>query len=193
MPVGKECTETTATDSITVTQGYAIASVRCPEGEMLFWLYNQTPVHKATFIELAGEQHYDQFTFNRVIENFVIQGGCPDEPEYFTNSPYLLDPEFGDSLLHKYGALGMGRDDNPEKQSNACQFYVVNKPTGLAFLDGNYTVFGEIISGTAVLDAISVVDTNSDDEPDTELPLDVSIEVVTDAALVNDYGFVRPD
>ena len=159
----------------------------------IFWLYDQTPVHKAKFMELAGEEHYNQFTFNRVIENFVIQGGCPDEPEYFENSPYLIDAEFVDSLVHKYGALGMGRDDNPEKQSNACQFYIVNKPSGLAFLDGNYTVFGEIIHGTDVLDSTSVVPTNTNDEPLTQLPLSVEVKLFSAAELESQFGFVVPE
>lgn len=180
-------------DTIVITEGYRIANVTTDMGTMYYWLYNRTPNHKAKFIELAGEQHYNQFTFNRVIPNFVIQGGCPDEPQFFTDSPYLLDAEFGDSLLHKYGALGMGRDNNPEKQSNACQFYVVNKPIGLPNMDGDYTIFGEIIDGTDVLDAISAVDTDGSDQPLTALPLNVSVEVVSDAQLVNDFGFTRPD
>ena len=44
---------------------------------MLFWLYDETPVHKASFIKLANEHYWDTLTFNRVIEGFVIQGGLP--------------------------------------------------------------------------------------------------------------------
>jgi hypothetical protein len=43
-----------------------------------------------------------------VIENFVIRGGCPDTPEGFVNSPYLLKPEFNDKIKHIYGAVGAG-------------------------------------------------------------------------------------
>ena len=112
-------------------------------GEMLFWLYDETPKHKASFIKLAEENYWDSLTFNRVINNFVIQGGCPDTPEGFSDSPYLIEPEFSDSIKHIYGAVGAGRDDNPEKLSAGCQFYIVLNKKGLPRLDGNYMIFGK--------------------------------------------------
>jgi cyclophilin family peptidyl-prolyl cis-trans isomerase len=171
---------------------YSIGYVETTYGAMHFWLYDQTPNHKAKFIELANLGHYDQFTFNRVIRDFVIQGGCPDSPQYFTNSPYLLEPEFVDSIKHVYGALGMGRDDNAKKKSNACQFYVVNKASGLPRLDGDYMIFGILIKGEDVLEAIEIVQTNANDEPIQSIPLTVSIKEFTDTELSDSLGFTRP-
>jgi len=87
-----------------------------------FWLYNETPNHKASFIKLAKAHYWDDYTFNRVINNFVIQGGCPDTPAGFSDSPYLIKPEFNKNIRHIYGAVGAGRDNNPDKLSAGCQF-----------------------------------------------------------------------
>jgi len=159
---------------------YAIAKVSTRLGDMYFWLFDETPNHKAKFIELANDHHYDQFTFNRIVKDFVVQGGCPDEVTYFEDSPYLINPEFVDSLRHVYGALGMGRDNNPEKQSNACQFYIVCKEDGVARLDGDYMIFGKIIQGKDVLESIEAEKTNTSDEPLTDIPLVVTIEEYTE-------------
>jgi peptidyl-prolyl cis-trans isomerase B (cyclophilin B) len=171
---------------------YPVALVRTRLGDMYFWLYDETPLHKAKFIELANAKHYNQFTFNRVVRNFVIQGGCPDSLPYFENSPYLLDPEFRDTIGHTYGALGMGRDDNPGKQSNACQFYVVCKEAGLPELDSNYMIFGTLLKGANVLESIEIEKTNGFDQPLSSIPLDVSIKQVSKAYLLDSLGFKLP-
>ncbi len=72
---------------------YDVGQIKTPIGEMLFALSDLTPNHKASFIKLANEHYWDTLTFNRVIKDFVIQGGCPDTPEGFSKSPYLLKPE----------------------------------------------------------------------------------------------------
>lgn len=74
---------------------YAVGQIKTPKGEILFQLYDETPNHKASFIKLANQHYWDTLTFNRVINNFVAQGGCPDTPAGFSDSPYLLKPEFG--------------------------------------------------------------------------------------------------
>jgi len=171
---------------------YPIAHVETRLGDMYFWLHDSTPNHKAKFIELANESYYNDFTFNRVVKNFVIQGGCPDSVQYFQDSPYLLDPEFVDSLGHIYGALGMGRDDNPGKQSNACQIYIVNKESGLPNLDGNYMIFGQIIKGESVLEDIENESTNPYDMPQEEIPLTISIKMKTEQELTTEFNYTLP-
>ena len=105
----------------------------------------------------------------------MAQGGCPDTPAGFTGSPYNLAPEFNDSLRHVYGAVGAGRDDNPQKLSAGCQFYIVANKNGLARLDGNYTVYGQVIKGMDVVEAIVSVPTDSSDAPLTPIPLHVDV------------------
>ena len=150
---------------------YDLVKVETPLGEILIKLHDETPVHKASFIKLVSQGYFDSLTFNRVIDNFVAQGGCPDTPEGFSDSPYLLKPEFREQLTHVYGAVGAGRDDNPEMLSAGCQFYIVQNREGLHRLDNKYTVFGQVVKGMDIVDAIVKVETDSIDEPYTPISL----------------------
>ena len=170
-------------NSQTEEKKYQVGQIKTIKGEMLFWLSDKTPVHKASFIKLANENYWDSLTFNRVIKNFVIQGGCPDTREGFGDSPYLLKPEFNDSLKHIYGAVGAGRDNNPEKLSAGCQLYIVNTKNGLPRLDGDYMIFGQVFKGLDVLDAISSVETDSSDTPISDIKLDVNVIWLTEKEL----------
>lgn len=146
---------------------------------MLFKLYDDTPIHKASFIQLANEKYWDTLTFNRVIEDFVIQGGCPDTPAGFSDSPYLLKPEFQDTIKHVYGALGAGRDGNEEKLSAGCQLYIVDNEDGIPRLDGDYMIFGQMIKGFDVLDAIAKVETDTTDTPLVDVTMEVNVIAMT--------------
>jgi peptidyl-prolyl cis-trans isomerase B (cyclophilin B) len=170
------------------TSTYPVGRIQTSKGEILFYLYPQTPNHQASFIKLANAHYWDSLTFNRVIKNFVAQGGCPDTPAGFKGSPYNLAPEFNDSLRHVYGAVGAGRDDNPQKLSAGCQFYIVANRNGLARLDGNYTVYGQVIKGMDVVEAIVSVPTDSADAPLVPIPLHVDVVEMTSAQLAG-YGF----
>ena len=154
---------------------YPIGHIETPMGELYFWLYEETPLHRASFIELAQIQYWDNLSFNRVIENFVVQGGCPDKPEGFGPSDYLIEPEFVQEIKHLYGAVGMGRDDNPRKLSAGCQFYLVHDALGIARLDQKYTVFGQVFKGLDVLNNIATLPTDSLDTPLERVPLKVSV------------------
>lgn len=154
---------------------YDIGHIKTEKGEILIWLYDETPRHKESFIKLANAGYWDTLSFNRVIKDFVAQGGCPDTPEGFGGSPYLLAPEFNDSIRHVYGAFAAGRDDNPEMLSAGCQFYVVQNKNGLARLDDKYTVYGHVFQGMEVIDAIVSVPTDSIDEPLSPIMMDVNV------------------
>ena len=175
--------------SITIEKAWPIGEVRTDSGDIHIWLHEVTPLHRQMFIKLARQGYYNQFFFNRVIPKFVIQGGYPDEPIYFENSPYLIDPEFVDSLKHIKGAVDMGRDNNPNKESNGCQFYIVNKAgIGLPFLDGDYTIFGRVIQGIETVNRITWIETNAQDEPLDSVPLEVNILIKNSAMILADYG-----
>ena len=165
--------------SCTPEPTYPIGQIITPKGEMLFWLYEDTPIHKASFIKLANESFWDSLTFNRVIEDFVIQGGCPDTEEGFADSPYLLKPEFHDHIKHIYGAVGAGRDGNAEKLSAGCQLYIVDNKEGIPRLDGDYMIFGQIFKGLDVLDAIAKVQTDTLDQPIVDVPMEVNVLELT--------------
>jgi len=170
---------------------YDIGQIKTEKGELLIWLYDETPRHKESFIKLANAGYWDTLSFNRVIKDFVAQGGCPDTPEGFGDSPYLLAPEFNDSIRHVYGAFAAGRDDNPEMLSAGCQFYVVQNKNGLARLDDKYTVYGHVFQGMEVIDAIVSVPTDSIDEPLSPIMMDVNVIRLTKKE-IESKGFKVP-
>lgn len=100
-------------------------------GQMIFQLAKETPKHNKNFVKLAKSGYFDQYTFNRVIKGFVVQGGETDSAytEMLKKDPNLVKyiaPEFTANLFHQKGALAAGRDDNKEKKSFEGQFYVVD-------------------------------------------------------------------
>jgi peptidyl-prolyl cis-trans isomerase B (cyclophilin B) len=158
---------------------YQVGRIETRLGEILFVLDDRTPRHKASFIRLANAHYWDSLTFNRVIKNFVAQGGCPDTPEGFAASPYRLSAELTDSLHHAYGAVGAG-SDNPRGEYDAgCQLYIVANKQGLARLDGHYTVYGQVIKGMDVVEAIVSVPTDSTNKPLAPIPLHIDVITMT--------------
>ncbi len=113
------------------------------------------PNHVKNFIELAKKGFYDGTTFHRVIPGFMIQGGDPnsrshDRSKHGMGGPgYTIKAEFND-LPHKRGALSMARAADPD--SAGSQFFICVADS--FFLDGQYTLFGEVVSGMDVADKI---------------------------------------
>ena len=158
-------------------------------GTIRIKLYEDTPKHKKNFIRLASEKYYDGITFHRVIRNFMIQTGdpytkdYPDRADVFgTGGPgYTIPAEIkgadGKTLhLHKKGALAAARKGdkaNPEKASSGSQFYIVQDAGACAQLNGDYTVFGETVSGLDVVDKIASVPTGAKkrDLPNTDITI----------------------
>ena len=126
---------------------YQVGHISTRLGDLYIWLYEEVPVHRQNFIDLAEAGYWDDYSFNRVIEGFVAQGGCPDTPEGFAYSIHLLEPEFRPHLRHVYGTFAAGRDNNPGKLSAGCQFYVVHDADGIPRLDDNYTIYGYVFDG----------------------------------------------
>ncbi len=113
------------------------------------------PNHVNNFIELAKQGFYNKTTFHRVIPGFMIQGGDPhskssDRTRHGTGGPgYSLKAEFNDTP-HKRGTLSMARSRNPD--SAGSQFFIC--VANASYLDGKYTVFGEVTKGMDVADKI---------------------------------------
>jgi peptidyl-prolyl cis-trans isomerase B (cyclophilin B) len=185
------------------------------EGKIVLTLFDDTPRHRDNFLRLVNEQFYDSLLFHRVIKNFMIQGGDPDsrhaEPgvtlgegstdstivaEFYDAEGHLLHP-------HKRGAVAAAREsdnENPERRSSGCQFYIVWGKTyatqqlyqigdkveaqtdhhvtmtdelldlyhdvgGVPHLDGQYTVFGEVVEGLDVVERIQKVYTDDYNRP----------------------------
>ncbi len=109
-----------------------VVSVNTSFGTMRLVLYDQTPKHKENFIKLVGQKFYDSLLFHRIIPLFMIQGGDPnsrkaqaDEPLGNGDVGYKIPAEILPTLFHKKGSLAAARDNNPEKASSGCQFYIV--------------------------------------------------------------------
>jgi len=170
---------------------YKIGHISTRLGDLYIWLYQEVPVHRQNFIDLADASYWDDYTVNRVIEGFVAQGGCPDTPEGFAYSIHLLEPEFQPHLRHVYGTFAAGRDNNSGKLSAGCQFYVVHNAEGIPRLDDNYTIYGHVFDGMDVVDKIVAVETDDSDEPLVSIELDVNVIEMTRAE-IEASGFTIP-
>jgi peptidyl-prolyl cis-trans isomerase B (cyclophilin B) len=134
------------------------------------------PKHVNSFIELASSGFYDGTTFHRVVPGFVIQGGDPnskseDRSQHGTGGPgYTLEAEFSNNP-HKRGTLSMARAADPN--SAGSQFFIC--VADAAFLDGQYTVFGEVSEGMDVVDEIVAQPRDSRDNPTERVEMKVKI------------------
>lgn len=173
------------------------------EGHIRIMLYDDTPIHRDNFLKLVDEHFYDSLLFHRVIKSFMIQTGDPKsrlaEPGETLGGGdlgYTLPAEImTPTHYHARGAVAMAREGdaaNPQRQSSACQFYIVwgktystkeleaiqekvlentkgqtnissemfwtyRKTGGSPHLDGQYTVFGEVVEGLDVVEKIQKV------------------------------------
>jgi len=173
--------------------------IRTSFGEMRIKLYEDTPLHRANFIKLIKEGHYDNADFYRIVYEFMIQGG-----NVLTQPSYTVPAEI--KHIHKKGALSMARMDenNPEMESSAAEFFIIHgskympedvaleaqnlgltltseqkqiylSQGGYMALDGKYTVFGEVIDGFETIDKIAAQKVFNEDKPLQKIPLEINI------------------
>ena len=109
---------------------------------------DKAPLTVANFVNLAKRGFYDGLNFHRVIADFMIQGGCPKGTG--TGGPgYKFEDEARNGLSHERGVLSMA---NAGPNTNGSQFFITHVPCG--WLDGKHTVFGKVIEGIEVVDAV---------------------------------------
>lgn len=134
------------------------------------------PNHVNNFIELARKGFYDGTTFHRVIPGFMIQGGDPnsknpDKSKHGTGGPgYSIKAEFSERP-HKRGTLSMARAANPDSAGSQFFICVADAP----FLDRQYSVFGEVVSGMDVADKIVSQPRDRKDNPNERIEMKVRI------------------
>jgi len=142
----------------------------------LIFFPDVAPNHVNNFIELAQKGFYDGTIFHRVIPGFMIQGGDPnskdpDKLKHGTGGPgYAVKAEFNQKP-HKRGTLSMARSSNPD--SAGSQFFICVADS--SFLDGQYTVFGEVVSGMEVADKIVSQPRDRRDNPNERIEMKVKI------------------
>jgi len=150
-------------------------------GDIKLRLYNNTPIHRANFIFLTKIGYFNTTVFYRVAKNFVIQGGNSDDiytmKQRHKYGNYLIKPEFRSNRKHKYGALAAAREweNNPNKLSSPFEFYIVQNKKGAHHLDNEHTVFGEVISGFAIIDKIANLEAGLDEWPKVDVYMTVEV------------------
>ena len=163
-------------------------------GTMKIKLYDKTPKHRENFTKLVNEKYYDGVRFHRVIDGFMIQTGDPLSRDlsmvnaWGTGGPeYTIPAEFVNEYYHKKGAIAAARKGdmaNPKKASSGSQFYIVQDEQGCLHLDGQYTIFGEVIEGLDIIDKIAAVETDYYNRPLADVIIEsikpVGAEAVTE-------------
>ncbi|PIF02912.1 MAG: peptidylprolyl isomerase [Desulfococcus sp.] len=156
----------------------ATATIKTDFGEITLKFFpEKAPNHVDAFLKLAESGFYDGTTFHRVIPGFMIQGGdpksrMPDRRVHGTGGPeYYLKAEFND-IPHKKGILSMARAGQPD--SAGSQFFICVKDA--PFLDGKYTVFGEVVEGMDVAETIVSQKRDARDNPIKTIPMTVTVD-----------------
>ena len=134
------------------------------------------PGHVSNFLELAKKGFYDGTTFHRVIPGFMIQGGDPntknpDRSKHGMGGPgYTIKAEFN-GKPHKRGILSMARAQDPNSAGSQFFICVADAP----FLDGKYSVFGEVVSGMEIADKIVSQPRDKKDNPNDRIEMKVKV------------------
>lgn len=153
----------TATSTITIAVGEVnpLAFIDTSKGMIIVELYeDKVPITAQNFIDLANDNFYDGIIFHRVIDGFMIQGGCPYGTG--TGGPgYTIDDEFHPDLKHDSpGILSMA---NSGPNTGGSQFFITVEET--PWLDNAHSVFGKVVEGMDVVYSISNVDTDGNNKP----------------------------
>lgn len=132
-----------------------VATIETNKGTIRLQLHDdKTPNTVANFEKLAGESFYDGLKFHRVLDDFMIQTGCP-RGTGTGDAGYKFEDEFHIDLRHDGpGVLSMA---NAGPNSNGSQFFITHVET--PHLDGKHSVFGKVIDGMDVVNAIEQGDT----------------------------------
>ncbi|MBU0906746.1 MAG: peptidylprolyl isomerase [Nanoarchaeota archaeon] len=145
------------------------------KGDIVIKLYSDMPITAGNFQKLVEEGFYDGVLFHRVVEGFVIQGGDPLTKDsekkslWGTGGPgYTIKDEFPETYSHsnKLGTISMA---NAGPNTGGSQFFINLQDNIL--LDDKHPVFGEVIEGMDVVDAIAHVETDSRDLPVEEIKI----------------------
>lgn len=155
------------------------AIMRTSMGDITIELHSDMPITTGNFIKLAKDGFYDKLKFHRVIDNFMIQGGCPKGDG--TGGPgYNIQDEFGTGHSNVRGTIAMANTGRPN--TGGCQFFI--NTVDNVYLDKEnpttpyaHPVFGKVVGGMDVVDAIGKVKTKRNDAPAQDVIIN-TIEIV---------------
>ncbi len=147
----------------------------------LAFLADKAPAHVENFIELAESGFYNGLRIHRIVDGFMIQGGCP-QGDGTGSGPRQLKAEFNDTP-HVRGTLSMARAQDPNSAS--CQFFICLDEVG--FLDGQYTAFGRIADDSSLetltkIGKVPVKDPGTGEASSPLDPVEIQEMVVTELA-----------
>ncbi|MBU1198942.1 MAG: peptidylprolyl isomerase [Nanoarchaeota archaeon] len=139
--------------------------LKTTKGDITIKLYDDMPITAGNFKELVGKGFYDGVIFHRVIDGFMIQGGDP-EGTGRGGPGYNIKDEFTDHNQNNRGTISMA---NAGPNTGGSQFFInlVNNN----FLDSKHPVFGEVVEGMDVIDALAKVETGAQDRPVEEVKI----------------------
>ncbi|MCK5338384.1 MAG: peptidylprolyl isomerase [Bacteroidales bacterium] len=191
--------------SMSYSQNETMFVIHTDYGDITGMLYNDTPGHRDNFIKLINDGWFNGSTFHRVIKDFMIQGGGKEDGTvdvgYTIPAEFVSEHFHKKGAL---AAARQGDGANPQKRSSGSQFYIVQGKVyndqelanlevrkncqwtaeqkkvyktlgGVAFLDYDYTVFGEVIDGLDVIDKIAAVQTAYGDKPVKDVAMTIEI------------------
>jgi len=147
------------------------AQFKTSKGDFKLELFeDKVPITTGNFIKLAEDGYYNNLIFHRIIDGFMIQGGCP-QGSGRGGPGYTIQDEFHQDLKHSGpGILSMA---NAGPNTGGSQFFITLAAT--PHLDGRHAVFGQVVEGVEVISAIGSVPTGAQDRPRE----DVVIETLT--------------
>ncbi len=173
-----------------------VITIKTTYGDMIVLLSDNAPLHKANFIKLAKSGFYDSTTFHRVIDGFMIQGGDTLSKDKnptndgMGNMGYTIPAELSTGLKHKKGAIAaarIGDQANPQRASNGSQFYIVLEDNGANHLDGQYSVFGQVMDGFDVMRKIVNQQTDNRNRPLENVYMTMKVQEMKRLKIIKKY------
>ncbi len=155
--------------------------IETPLGSFDILLFKNTPYHRANFIFLTKQEYFNNTYFHRVVPDFIIQGGNSDNADTGKKrrkiGKYLLPPDTRKGHKHRRGVISMPSSEieNPHKLASPYEFFIVHQSPGAYHLDGSYTVFGKVIRGMEVVDAINALPTDKREWPLTNMRMRITV------------------
>lgn len=149
-------------------------------GNIKIRLYKDTPLHRASFIFLTKTGYFSTTSFHRIVPDFIVQGGNSDHPltrKLRIKYNYRIPAEIKSNRKHNYGVLAAARqwDNNPKKLSSPFEFYMIQDKRGSHHLNGEHTIFGEIIEGLNTMEKIAKLETDKKEWPIKDVFIKASV------------------
>jgi cyclophilin family peptidyl-prolyl cis-trans isomerase len=177
-------------------QKQEVVTVTTTQGVIRLVLFDDTPLHKANFLQKAKSGFYNGTSFHRIIDNFMIQGGDVNSKDADPSNDGLgradegtIPAELGPAHKHEYGAVAAARMGGPAGTPSISQFYLVENHGGAHFLDGQYTVFGQVIQGLEVIDKIAKLPKDGRDHPTVDAKMTMKVEKLKRKKITQLYSY----